>query len=131
MNLDKITTNECPDCKSKVKKKSSYDQHSSGEWRELVEFKCGATLEYDTNFKRIQKKYACPNGPELRKEIKEHKENLKKIVNFINDTFGEKEMISQYCEHISIDDCDIEEIRDLAARKLSDTKKQLMAKFVI
>lgn len=128
MNLDKIHDDKCPDCGSKVERRSSYNQHSSGEWRESVEFKCGATLEYCTNFSRIEKKYKCPNGPEIKAAIRKKESDLKKIIDFCNKEFGE-DRGEGVIDWVDIKDYDLCEVRDLAARKLRDVKKKLMSKF--
>lgn len=130
MNLDKIHNTECPDCRSKVTRRSSHDQHSSGEWRESVTFNCGAELEYCTNFQRVQKKYKCPNGPEIKERIREKEAKLQKLLDFCNTEFGEKQDEPSYYNcYINIKDYDLCEIRDLVEKKLRNMKKELMAKF--
>jgi hypothetical protein len=43
----------CKDCGSKVQVITIFNQHSSGEWNESVEYKCGAKFSFCPNFPNV------------------------------------------------------------------------------
>jgi hypothetical protein len=60
----------CPTCgNSKVKETRKFSQHCSGEWRQSIEFECGAKYEYCTNFMQVGRVTECKDNPEFRARV--------------------------------------------------------------
>lgn len=57
-HLDEI---RCSVCGAEIQAARREQQHCSGEWNEHVEYRCGRTLRYSPNFRRVVEARRCPN----------------------------------------------------------------------
>jgi len=61
LDLDYIDEDICSVCGAEIQAARKDRRHSSGEWNEYVEYRCGRILHYSPNFRHVMEEKRCPH----------------------------------------------------------------------